>query len=45
MQFETVQFFFFGGWGAGGGGSVRCHPEILLPWLRDVSTSPYSRIK
>ena len=36
MNFETVQIHFLGKF------SVCCHPEILLPWQRDVTTSPYS---
>ena len=25
--------------------SVRCHPNILLPWQRDVATSPQGKLR
>ena len=39
MKFETVRIHFLSDV------LVSCHPEILLPWQRDVTTSPlYYRI-
>ena len=34
MKFETVLIHFLSDV------LVCCHPEILLPWQRDVTTSP-----
>ena len=34
MKFETVRIYFLSEF------SVCCHPKILLPWQRDVTTSP-----
>ena len=34
MKFETVRIYFLREC------SVCCHPKILLPWERDVTTSP-----
>ena len=34
MKFETVRIYFLSEF------SVFCHPNILLPWQRDVTTSP-----
>ena len=34
MKFETVQIHFLRDV------LIFCHPEILLPWQRDVTTSP-----
>ena len=34
MNFETVRILFSLTF------SVRCHPEILVPWQRGVTTSP-----
>ena len=34
MKFETVRIHFLSDV------LVCCHPEILLPWQRDVTTSP-----
>ena len=34
MKFETVRIYFFGEF------SVCWNPKILLPWQRDVTTSP-----
>ena len=34
MKFETVRIYFLSEF------SVCCHPKILLPWQRDVATSP-----
>ena len=36
MNFETMQIHFVSEL------PVCCHPEILLPWQRDVTTSPLS---
>ena len=37
MKFETVRIYFLSEF------SVCCHPKILLPWQRDVTTSPLYR--
>ena len=37
MKFETVQIHILSDVLAG------CHPEMLLPWQRDVTTSPLYR--
>ena len=37
MKFETVQIHILGDV------LVGCHPEMLLPWQRDVTTSPLYR--
>ena len=34
MKFGTVRIYFLSEF------SVCCHPKILLPWQRDVTTSP-----
>ena len=34
MKFETVRIHFLSDV------LICCHPEILLPWQRDVTTSP-----
>ena len=36
MKFQTVRIYFLSEF------SVCCHPKILLPWQRDVTTFPLS---
>ena len=38
MKFETVRILFLSDV------LVCCHPETLLPWPRDVTTSPLNRM-